>query len=108
MLSGPSLLIIEQHDRRAVPSGAVEPLVRWCLDRSVWFLLHLHRYLISMDDVPFANLPVQVVIDPSEITFRRIQRPVGQRLTRQAYPKTTELLFLAVQGHALNVFLVDH
>ncbi len=51
---------------------------------------------------------MQVIIDQSQVAFRGLQRPVGQRLTRQAYPKTTELLFLAVQGHALNVFLVDH
>src|SRR5690606_38708358 len=91
MLSGPSLLIIEQHDRRAVPSGAVEPHVRWCLGLAPGFLQYLDRRLIRLDDVPFEKLPVQVVIDPSEITFRRLQRPVGQRLTRQAYPKTTEL-----------------
>ena len=108
MLSGPSLFVIEQHDRRAVPSGAVEPHVRWCLGRSVGFLQHLHRCLIGLEDAPFEKLAVQVIIDQSQVAFRGLQRPVGQRLTRQTYPKTTELLFLAVQGHALNVFLVDH
>src|SRR5690606_21574703 len=86
MLSGPSLLIIEKHDRRAVPPGAVEPHVRWCLRLAPGFLQYLDRRLIRLDDVPFEKLPVQVVIDPSEITFRRLQRPVGQRLTRQTYP----------------------
>lgn len=108
MLSGPSLFVIEQHDRRAVPPGAVEPHVRWRLGSSFGFLQHLHRCLICLDDVPFEELPVQVIIDRSQVAFRGLQRPVGQRLTRETYPKATELLFLAVQGHALNVFLVNH
>ena len=104
MHARPRGLIVIEHHRRAVPSGAIEPEVGLGRRRSPRLANHLQRRFVRVQDVAGEQDFMHPVVEGFQPVGAG-EHPVRQRLAGERHPETGETLFLPIEREPFDKLL---